>query len=349
MKWRVQGIEALKEFERDWDAINAGGSNLPIQDAAFFLLLLKEFGNGSEKLAVCEDATGPVAATVIQRLRFGSWQTVQPSQAPLGPWVQKSSVPTTELLDSLARSLKGSYLFSATQLDPDVIPRPSEGPTLSTLDYIDTARVTMTGTFADYWSGRGKNLQNNMKRQRNRLTREGTEVRFEWLLDVAQVGAAVDAFGDLESRGWKASEGTALHSTNAQGRFYRALLERYCSRDEASAFQYFYNGALVASDLCLHRDGVMILLKTTHDESQKTTSPSYLLRQESMKSLFDHTGFKRVEFYGRVMEWHTRWSNEFRRLYHLNCFRWALASKLYALRGARRPTPEAQAPEADPA
>ncbi len=158
------------------------------------------------------------------------------------------------------------------------------------------------------------------------------KTRFEWFRDSASVGAAVDAFGDMESRGWKAAEGTALHSSNAQGRFYRALLERYCSNGEASALQYFYNDALVASDLCLHRDGVLILLKTTHDEGQKTTSPSYLLRQESMQKVFDQGGFRRVEFYGRVMEWHTRWTNEFRRLYHINQFRFRLAARLYAMR-----------------
>jgi hypothetical protein len=206
---------------------------------------------------------------------------------------------------------------------------------MGTLDYIDTARVTVRGSFADYWSGRGKNLQNNMKRQRNRLARENVHTRFAWLQETADVVAAVDAFGDLESRGWKATEGTALHSTNAQGRFYRALLEYYASRGEASAMQYFYNDALVASDLCLHRDGVLILLKTTHDENQKTTSPSYLLRQESMERLFDHGAFQRVEFYGRVMEWHTRWTNEFRRLYHINYFRWQLAARLYSLRNVR--------------
>jgi len=345
MKWRLYGIGALKDFERDWDAINAEGGNLPIQDALFFSLLLDEFGNGQVKLAVCENGSRPIAATLIRRMRIGAWQTIQPSQAPLGPWVQNASAPTEELLESLARSLPGSYFFSATQLDPDIVPRPTVSPKLGVLDYIDTARVTVRGNFAEYWASRGKNLQNNMKRQRNRLAREGIETRFDWLRRSADLRAAVDAFGDLESRGWKAAEGTALHSTNAQGRFYRALVERYSAREEASALQYFYNGTLVACDLCLDRDGVMILLKTTHDESQKTTSPSYLLRQESMRRLFDETNFERIEFYGRVMEWHTRWSNEFRRLYHVNYFRWALAARLYAMRIVRMErTPERAEP-----
>src|SRR5262245_56535015 len=102
MKWRVHKIEALKDFEREWDAINAAGSNLPIQDALFFSLLIQEFGNGRERLAVCEDGSRPVAATLIRRLRFGGWQTIQPSQAPLGPWVQSASVPMEELLYSLS-------------------------------------------------------------------------------------------------------------------------------------------------------------------------------------------------------------------------------------------------------
>lgn len=38
------------------------------------------------------------------------------------------------------------------------------------------------------------------------------------------------------------------------------------------------------------------------------------------------------EFYGRLMDWHTKWSDEIRTLYHVTAFRWAAAQRLYRWR-----------------
>lgn len=333
MRWRLYGIEEFEHLGPTWDSINSGNANLPILDSQFFQLLLEEFGDGDERLAVCEDSTGPVAAAILTRSRFGAWRTFQASQAPLGAWVQKREAPVQPLLESLQGSLAGLRpMVSLTQMDPDIVARPLGSGKIGTLDYIDTARIEVRGSFDDYWATRGKNLRGNMRRQRNRLTREGIECLFECVADAERCRALVDDYGELESRGWKGEESTAVHASNSQGRFYRGLLSMYCDRGEGLIFRYSYNGELVASDLCLARDGVFILLKTTYDEKQTTTSPSYLLRQESLRWLFNKRSFTRVEFYGRVMEWHKRWTTDLRRLYHVNCFRWRLIERIFSLK-----------------
>ena len=73
MKWRLHDIEVLRELGQLWDSINGAGANLPILDSAFFQALLTETGAGEAKLALCEDATGPVAATILTRKSFGVW------------------------------------------------------------------------------------------------------------------------------------------------------------------------------------------------------------------------------------------------------------------------------------
>lgn len=47
--------------------------------------------------------------------------------------------------------------------------------------------------------------------------------------DPAGVAAALADYGALESAGWKAGTGTAIHPDNAQGRFYRRMLEAFCT------------------------------------------------------------------------------------------------------------------------
>lgn len=327
MNWSVYPADALQEHGAEWDTINDAASNLPILDSRFFRFLLEVSGTGNALLAICRDEKKAVAAGIFRRTKWGVWQTFQPSQAPLGAWVQRPSLSAGELLESLGVALPGFWLLiGLTQLDPEIISKPVSQGSVRVLDYNRTARLTISGSLEDYWTARGKNLRKNLKRQRNRLAREELRTRLEHVLDVKDVGEAVDDYGVLESKGWKASEGTAMHPTNPQGRFYRGLLEDSCSRGEGSVFRYFYNDELVASDICLNRDGVLILLKTTYDEKQTTTSPSLLMREEIISELFQRGTIDRIEFYGRVMEWHTKWTTEFRELYHLNYFRWSCLS-----------------------
>ena len=78
------------------------------------------------------------------------------------------------LLAALARKLPGAVLaVGLTQQDPSSFPRPADSPRLQTLDYIETARLPVAGSFDDYWAARGKNLRQNMKKQRAKLQQDG--------------------------------------------------------------------------------------------------------------------------------------------------------------------------------
>ena len=115
--------------------------------------------------------------------------------------------------------------------------------------------------------------------------------------------------------------GTAIAADNAQGQFYRALLEAYARTGDAVAYRYFYNDRLVATDLCVRGNGIINWLKTTYDETQQTSSPAALLRQESFKLAFDDPGLRLLEFYGPVKDWHTKWADEARTMYQWNLYR----------------------------
>jgi hypothetical protein len=96
--------------------------------------------------------------------------------------------------------------------------------------------------------------------------------------------------------------------------------------------------SVVAVDLCIESASVHVLLKTTYDESIKGLSPSSLLRQDAYRHVFEEGRVRSIEFYGRVMEWTCRWTDQKRTLYHINSYRWGFvataASQLAALRGS---------------
>jgi len=312
-----------------WDTLQRECANLPFLESGFLKPLLEEFGTGQELLAFgCEDGK-PCAAAILTKRRFGVWQTFQPSQLPLGAWVSRTDDNLAELARSLLRALPGINLnLSLTQIDPLYQPRPEDEPCIKTMDYIDTAWVDIDQPFDTYWEARGKNLKTNTRKQRTKLHIENVTLSLECLMQPEAVAQAIEDYGTLESAGWKGKDGTAVHPDNAQGRFYRNMLENFCAQGRGRIYRYRFNDKVVSMDLCIEASDRIVILKTTYDETYKTVSPSTLMRQDEFRELFDSGKFKRIEFYGKVMEWHTRWTENKRMLYHLTSY---LASIIKAL------------------
>ncbi|HRF44119.1 MAG TPA: GNAT family N-acetyltransferase [Candidatus Competibacteraceae bacterium] len=331
LRWQNLPASALDgDLAASWDALNADRGDLPFLSAYVMVPALKEFGHGQERLLVGSDAQGPAAMLILWQKRFFEWQTFQPSQIPLGAWVARKELSLLEITRSVQRSLPGPCLMlGVTQVDPLLAARDADtGDSLST-DYIDTAWVDVAGDFAGYWSGRGKNLRQNMKKQRNKLVAEGIATTFRCLAKSEEMADAIACYGALESAGWKAQQGTAIHPDNAQGRFYTAVLEQACARNEGWVYEYAFNDKSVAVNLCVRRGETLVIFKTTYDETIKTFSPAFLLLQEALERLFAEGRIRRVEFFGKVMEWHTRWTEKSRTLYHLTVFRWGWLKRLH--------------------
>ena len=237
--------------------------------------------------------------------------------------------------ESKRAGLEPALMLGLTQCDPMLMARPGGA---HSFDYIRTARITVQGTFDDYWNARGKNLRNNLKKQRNRLRQDGIATRLEIVRASEDMAGAVADYGRLETTGRKATEGTAVAADNDQGRFYRTMLEALARRGAASVYRYWLDGLagpevsrLAAMDLCVEGGGCIVILKTAYDEALgPQLSPALLMREDATRGLFDEGRFERIEFYGRVMEWHTRWTDEIRTMYHLNGYRWPFLGRLRA-------------------
>jgi CelD/BcsL family acetyltransferase involved in cellulose biosynthesis len=337
MSWKTVPASRFGQFADKWEELHVACAASPLLAVDFVAPLLAEFAGGAELLAYCEHGGRIVAMAVVVPNGRGSWATFQPSQAPLGLWLQQGGVPLEPLLAALVRALPGFPLvFGLTQIDPALMPRPADTPCLCTLDYIDTARVTLSGRFEDYWEARGKNLRANLKKQRARLVKDGVAPRLQISRAPGEMAQAVVDYARLESSGWKAGCGTAVSASNAQGRYYRAMLENFCARGAGSVYRYFLGERLVAMDLCIEDADSIIVLKTSYDESvPKNLSPTLLMREEACRGLFGDGRFARLEFYGRVMEWHLRWTDEVRTMYHVNYYRWPGLRRLHAMLASR--------------
>jgi CelD/BcsL family acetyltransferase involved in cellulose biosynthesis len=338
MNWRLLPAARFGELADQWRALAALGPAVPMFAPEFVAPLLAHFGSGRELLACCEDGGAPLAMAILAPHGRAGWATFQPPQAPLGLWLQRPGLDTAALLPPLLRRLPGfPLLLGLTQCDPLLQPRPPAERARS-IDYIDTARIGIGQPFDAYWAGRGKNLRANLKKQRARLAADGVATRLTVSRAPADMAAAVADFARLEGAGWKARGGTAVGADDAQGRFYRTMLKAFCTRGAGRVYRYWLGDRLAAMDLCIEERDTLVVLKTAYDESLPgSLSPALLMREEATRALFDEGRLARIEFYGKVLEWHLRWTDEVRTLYHVNHYRWPALGRLHALLQARAP------------
>ena len=337
--WRNLPASSLQQDGKlllDWDRLNAAHGDLPFLAGDAIVSALKILGDGSERLLIAYQGTHVLAMFLLApRGRF-RWQTFQPSQLPLGAWVAEAQLQLPDIAHSLLRGPLGFCLvLSITQIDPHVAPRTADTPDSQHSDYIDTGWIDIQSSFDEYWSARGKNLRQNMRKQRVKLLADGVKLTMQVLHDHADMAPAVARYGSIESAGWKAQKGTAIHPDNAQGRYYRELLEHASRRGEAVVYQYLFDDRIVSMDLCLARKGTLIVLKTTYDESIQTYSPAFLLREAEMQEIHREGQIKHLEYFGRLMDWHTKWTDQKRTLYHLTLYRWPFLKKLAEARRSK--------------
>ena len=323
MTWKLYPIEEFRSHAAEWDALQRSCSHTAFLESLFLLPLLTEFGDGQERLALKREDGQLRAGAILRRVGVGRWETFQPSQLPLGTWVSTSAQPVGTQVRELLIKLPGlALILGITQLDSMLHPRPTDSPTLRAQDYIETAWIDIAGGFDAYWETLGKNLRQNTKKQRNKLATEGTEVKLECVTKPEHVEQAMRDYGALEGAGWKAADGTAILPDNVQGRFYRRMLESFCDLGRGRIYRYRFGDKVVSMDLCIDSGPVIVILKTAYDESYKSVSPSTLMRQEQFRHLFEEGRYSRIEFYGKVMEWHTRWTTNSRPVYHATNYRW---------------------------
>jgi CelD/BcsL family acetyltransferase involved in cellulose biosynthesis len=343
MKWQFRSARDIESLRQTWTELNAGAGNTPLLHPDFVEPALRHFGAGNEILAMLSVGSRIAAMAVLAPSGRTGFTTLQPPNAPLGMWLSEPGLDLPSAVHSLLRTLPGMpLLLGLTQQDPDILSRPADTPTITTLDYITTPRITVSGGFDQYWAARGKNLRQNIKRQHHKLERDGVAVRLEMLSSPAEMDCAVNDYARLEMAGWKGAANSAVSEGDAQSAFYHDMTSRFARRGEVRVYRYFLGDELAASDICLFVRGTLIILKTAYNEKFSQLSPAQLMRHTFFRDLWDREQCRVIEFYGPVKDWHLRWTDELRTMYHLNCYRWPVMARLHqsrvikAIKAARR-------------
>lgn len=329
MEWQLVPAQQLERHAASWDQLQQATVPHAFLSSDFLRCLLAEFGNGTELLAYATRNGAWAAAVLLQPQGHGRWNSFQPSQLPLGPVLLPPGEDHAAHLQALLRRLPGLALsLGLTQLDPLHNASLQSSARLRCQHYIDTAWVDIATPFDAYWEARGKNLRQNTRKQLKKVEASGVTPRLELLTRPDQMADAIARYAVLEASGWKSATGTAVSAQEAQGRFYQQALEKAAARGAARVYQYWFGDEVVAMDLCVSQGDCLVILKTAYQAAHHAVSPSTLMRAEEFRALFDEGRFKRIEFFGRVMEWHTRWTDQSRSLFHATAYRWSWLQRL---------------------
>jgi CelD/BcsL family acetyltransferase involved in cellulose biosynthesis len=326
MQWSfVSAREGIAQYREEWDRLNQATGNHVLLDSGYVEALVHHFAPSDAVLAFCRAEGGGAIAVILRPVRMGFWETVAPAQSPLGLVVASNGGTLQQQIQTLMSQLPGYVLgLSVLQQDLDWSPFRGvvAGPTVEQLEYQMTARVTIKGSFEDYWRSRGKDLVGNQARRRRRLAETGHALTLAVDRRPADVAERIAEYSRLEESGWKGREGTAVSMSNPQGPFYRDAMEHYCQKGEGVIYRLLMDGKAIASQLAVHRGEMLVFLKMAYDEAYAKYAPGYLLREEILKAVFAERTIKYVEFYGKVREgWTTKWTDEVRAMYHYNFYR----------------------------
>lgn len=321
MSWRLLPARtAFAEHARCWDELNARlYASHPLFDSRFFGLLLKHFASDAVRLALYQSESGIEAMLLLEPSDSHNWRLFLPSQAQIAPLL----VPPEQLsrCAELFKALPGwAWRLEWLCQDPDYSPTFSETGCIERSEHALTMAVTLDGDFAGYWAGRSKNVRHNIGRYRRRCD-ENHRIDFAVHQQPDAIAAALTEYGHLESLGWKAASGTAIHPDNAQGRFYAELLQAYAEQDQARVYALSLDGALAASRLCIGNDRMLVILKTTYDETRAEFAPGRLLLQQLLEHEFQQQRYQRIEFYTNATRDQLQWATEQRPIDHISHYR----------------------------
>lgn len=341
-QWTLHPIapgEGLGIYLEDWERLNTRLADAhPMLDSQFVDGMLRHFGAEGASLAIGCQLGSPVAMLLLKaRARGpGVWSSFLPSQAQIGPHL----VPAGIELDGLLAALPG-YASELDLLCND--PRFGDlrelpGRPAHWQPHALTMNVSLSGSFDDYWALRPRKLIQNMRRYLRRLQAEPAGDRLVVVETPQDMEAAVARYAQLEGRGWKGREGTALRTDDAQGRFYTELMCSFATRGEALVYELWLGEELLASRMLLLRDGMGLMLKTAYDEAADRFAPGRILLLKTLEDLFSRVPEGVVEFYTDADSDLLAWATSQRWINHVSFYRHRSLPVAYGLlrRGMRR-------------
>ena len=329
-QWSFHGRNTFSELKESWsELVERYYSDHPLLSATIVACVLRFFADDKVKVAVAHENHDIVAMAVLQKVGLGRWQTFAPSQLPMTLFVHRTSHSPNDLLASLQSSLPGPvWMLSLLHYDCAFYPAIDSTPNVQRLDYYPTMTMRCDQHFDDYWQSRSKNLRKSISRYQRKIDAEFPGGHLTVTSESVDMPGAVQRYGEIESAGWKGSAGTALHKDNVQGAFYSDLLSNQSDGHRSLVFYLHFGDKLVATRLAVASAGIMVILKTTYDETFAKFAPGRVLLKHVLQYACSQDSLTSVEFYTKADADQLRWATSKRMIHHYNVFPESIAGTI---------------------
>ncbi len=330
LSWSLYNASDIESWKSAWEYLHSQTGRHILLDLTCLTAALNHFSAPDALTAIASSNGQVIAAGIFVRQSMGRWVTYQPSQLPMGAWLNLSPDGLEPLLSSLSAKLPGVVLtVSITQQDPNLFARPVTTAKMDTLDYITTGKLPLALPFHEYWAARSKNTRQNLNKINNRLQSDNVTAELKIVDNADEFASGVKLYGQIEQKSWKNAEGTAITENDVQSRFYIDLLTALGSA-EAEIWCLDTEQGTVAADLCIKRDHTLIILKTTYLEDWAKYSPAFLMHVKGIEHC-TNAGYKNIEFYGPAMEWHRKLTDNLRTMYHVTYYNFQALKRIKKL------------------
>jgi Acetyltransferase (GNAT) domain len=260
-------------------------------------------------------------STRILRWSFPFLQSPVNSHTPRYGWKLSRHPPLAEARRHLLDVLQGSRCHGIElQLVPEdgatwrlVKDLEATGHWLVAVEEAELASLVDTaGAWDSYRRALSANLTRTLNWKENKLRRLG---RFSFS-DVAQdagLAAWLEQALELEARGWKGREHSAIIQRPNETGFYRRVVGASALEGRLRLFVATLDGRLVAFQLMVVENSVLFLLKLAYDETLAPYSPGTVLQRLIVNKCFTDPSIRAVDL-GGPGEWKRRWTTRTERL-----------------------------------
>lgn len=179
--------------------------------------------------------------------------------------------------------------------------------------------ITLAGRSGDEWwlQQTDAKFRGNLRRRMHKLAAGGalTLRRIE-----TADPEALQSFYDLELRGWKGKEGSAITNDLNTLRFYDLAASAAARFGYFSLYLLEWNGSLLAAHYGLTYGGVYYVPKLTYGEQFQQFAPGHVMIHEVVGDCV-RGGLREFDFLGGSASWKKEWTRESRTLSYWYIFR----------------------------
>ncbi|MBX3156274.1 MAG: GNAT family N-acetyltransferase [Deltaproteobacteria bacterium] len=171
------------------------------------------------------------------------------------------------------------------------------------------ARIALEGTWAELRDRLPKNFQRDLPRKQRQLEKLGRLELTEIRAPGAELDYALAACFDLETLGWKGSDGSPIVRDPRTLRFYGRIARNLAATGRFALYTLSLGDKIIAFEYCLRGGGHLEMLKLSFDPVYEKYSPGQVLR---MMLLERELGRGDLRYYhlGRPSPWKMRWASE---------------------------------------